>query len=228
MTIQRVKRRNVFRNNLHKLILTLFIFFSSFVAFGQNDKKPSSRKLKKVGFLYNSAKQNVFLLSDNDYDYKTNVFKFQLFYHLKKWGKWNLNLIVQPQFQIAKHQLLNEFFVKDNEPNYEFLREKFTQKKTLSLYAFELGFQFKRKFLEKLFFEATLGLGAGYIDVETERLAQGFTFIENLSVGFSYLVKNSEIYLGSNLGHVSNSDIQLPNSGYNVLGLEIGYRLYIR
>jgi len=216
----------MFLNSLHKSVFIFFIFFISFVS-GQSDEKVS-RKLKKIGFLYNSAKQNNILFFDDDYDYKTSVFKFQLFYHLKKGEKWNINLIIQPQIQIAKHQLLNEQFITPDDPNYLFLREKFTQKKTLSLYAFELGFQLRRELFNRIFFEVTLGMGAGYIDVESERLAQGFTFIENLSFGFSYSLKSSEIYLGSNLGHVSNFNIKLPNSGYNILGFEIGYRILIK
>lgn len=226
MIIQKIEKQKKFLNSLHKLFFIFFTFLISSV-YSQNDTL-SSRKLKKVGILYNSAKQNNILFSDDDYNYKTSVFKVQFFYHLKKGKKWDINLIVQPQFQIAQHQLLNVFFVTPDELNYEFLREKFTQKKNLSLYAFELGFQFRKRLLEKLFFETTLGLGAGYIDVESERLAQGFTFLENLSFGFSYSLKNSEIYLGSNLGHVSNLNIQLPNSGYNLLGFEIGYKVDIK
>lgn len=213
-------------SSLHKLVFIFSLFFISFAS-GQNNEQ-LSRKLKKVGFLYNSAKQNNILFSDRDYDYKTSVFKAQLFYHLKYGKKWDINLIVQPQFQIARHQLLNKFFITPDEPNFLFLQEKFTQNKTLSLYALELGFQLKREVFNRIFFEATLGLGAGYIDVDTERLAKGFTFIENISVGIAYSLKNSEIYLGSNLGHVSNFNIQLPNSGYNILGFEIGYRILIK
>tara|TARA_R110002073_G_scaffold334200_2_gene523220 strand:- start:3535 stop:4185 length:651 start_codon:yes stop_codon:yes gene_type:complete len=216
----------MFLNNLHKSIFIISLFFISF-AYSQSDEK-SSRKLKKVGFLYNSAKQNNVLFFDDDYDYKTSVFKAQFFYHLKQGKKWSINLIFQPQFQIAKHQLLNEQFITPDEPNFEELRAHLTQKKTISFYAFELGLQFRRKLFKQVFFEATLGLGAGYIDVESERLAQGFTFLENISLGLTHTLKNSEFYLGTNIGHVSNLDFQLPNSGYNVLGFEIGYRIYLK
>lgn len=223
MITVKAEKQKKFLNSLRRSIFILFFLYSA-LTLGQENT--SNRTLKKVGVLYNSAKENNLLFTDKDYDYKTNAFKVQLFYNLKKWGKWNFNLVVQPQFQIAKHQLLNEFFVTPDEPNFELLREKFTQEKTLSLYAFELGFQLRRPIISnRIFFEANFGLGAGYIDVETERLAQGFTFIENISLGFAYSIKNSEIYLGANLGHVSNFDIQLPNSGYNMFGFEIGYRI---
>lgn len=210
---------------MHKLIFYLILFCLSF-ANGQT-KNNDAKKLKKVGILYSEAKQNNILFSDKDYDYKTSALKIQLFYLLKKKENWNMNLILQPQVQLAKHQLLNEQFITPDEANFELLREKFTRTKNLSLYAFELGFQFQKKLSKSLSLEAVLGLGAAYIDVETERLAQGFTFIENISLGFAYYFKNSEIYLGGNLGHVSNLNIKLPNSGYNILGFEIGYRIML-
>ena len=46
---------------------------------------------------------------------------------------WDVNLILQPQYQKAQHQLLNEQFVTPDEENFEFLREKFTQKKDISI-----------------------------------------------------------------------------------------------
>lgn len=73
-----------------------------------------------------------------------------------------------------------------------------------------------------------LGLGAGYVDVKTERLARGFTCIENISLGLAHSLNNSEIYVGSNFGHISNLNIKLPNSDYNILGFEIGYRIFIQ
>tara|TARA_R110002072_G_scaffold291801_1_gene460096 strand:- start:832 stop:1467 length:636 start_codon:yes stop_codon:yes gene_type:complete len=211
---------------LHKYLFVVFLLVFTFT-YGQGEKD-SIRKLKKIGILYNSAKQNNALFFDKDYNYKTDVLKFQFFYNLKDWEQWDFNLILQPQVQIANHQLLNEFFITPDEPDYLFLREKFTQKKTISIYAFELGFQLRRTLFKNISFEATLGLGAAYIDVETERLAQGFTFIENFSLGLVSSFDNAELYLGTNLGHVSNFNIQMPNSGYNLLGFEIGYRIYLK
>tara|TARA_R110000787_G_scaffold19396_6_gene58267 strand:+ start:1673 stop:2353 length:681 start_codon:yes stop_codon:yes gene_type:complete len=226
MIIQTVEKQKTYLNSLHKYILVLFLFVFTFT-YGQREKD-SIRKLKKIGILYNSAKQNNALFFDKDYNYKTDVIKVQFFYNLKDWEQWDFNLILQPQVQIANHQLLNLFFVGPEEDNYQELRDKFTQKKTISLYAFELGFQLRRKIFKNISFEVTLGLGASYIDVETERLAQGFTFIENFSLGLAYSFNKSELYIGSNLGHVSNFNIQLPNSGYNILGFEIGYRIYLK
>ncbi|WP_435415142.1 acyloxyacyl hydrolase [Polaribacter aestuariivivens] len=179
---------------------------------------------KKIGFLYNNANEKNFLFDDKDYYYTTNTFKIQAFYNFGTWKSFNFELIVQPQLQILKHQLLNEQFVTPDEDNYIAKREEFTALKTMHLYAIELGFVVKKKIVKKLHAQLTIGLGFGTIDTRTERLAKGFTFIENGSLGFTYqTTKNTILYLGSNIGHVSNFDTQSPNNGYNIVGLEVGF-----
>ncbi len=211
---------------MNKLIFFLLLFLS-FSVIGQV-KKERQKSITKVGVLFSNAKQNNLFFFDKDYDYKTNVYKFQLFYPIQRGKNWDINLILQPQFQKAQHQLLNEQFITPDEENFEFLREKFTQKKDISLYAFEVGFQLRKSIIKNIFFEATLGLGAGYISLESERLAKGFTFIENLSLGLAHKINKSEIFLATTVGHVSNFNVQKPNSGYNILGFELGYRVFIK
>lgn len=225
MIILIVKKPKKLPNSLNRSIFIIFLLFYSLVSSQEIQIKPS---VKKIGFLYSSAKQNNILFFDKDYDYKTNVYKFQLFYELRKGKKWDVNLIVQPQYQMAQHQLLNEQFITPDEENFEFLREKFTQKKDISLYAFELGFQLRKTLIKNIAFEATLGLGAGYISLESERLAKGFTFIENVSLGLAHTRNSTEVFLATTVGHVSNFNIQKPNSGYNILGFELGYRIFIK
>ena len=210
---------------MNKLTLIFMLFFYSLV---NSQEKKINSSLNKVGFLFSSAKQNNILFFDKDYDYKTNVYKFQLFYPIKKGESWDINIILQPQFQKAQHQLLNEQFITPDEENFEFLREKFIQKKDISLYAFEVALQLRKSIIKNISFEATLGLGAGYISLESERLAKGFTFIENVSLGFAHMINKSEFFLATTVGHVSNFNIQKPNSGYNILGFELGYRIFIK
>jgi hypothetical protein len=201
------------------------LFFYSLV---NSQEKKINSSLNKVGFLFSSAKQNNILFFDKDYDYKTNAYKFQLFYSIQNGENWDVNLILQPQFQKAQHQLLNEQFITPDEEDFEFLREKFTQKKDISLYAFEVALQLRKSIIKNISFEASLGLGAGYISLESERLAKGFTFIENVSLGFAHKINKSEFFLATTVGHVSNFNIQKPNSGYNILGFELGYRIFIK
>ena len=94
----------------------------------------------------------------------------------------------------------------------------------MHLYAIEFGVALKKKLLKKVDVLATIGLGIATITERTERLAKGFTFIENGALGISFQTSNTTfLYLGSSIGHISNLNFKSPNSGYNVLGYEIGF-----
>lgn len=206
-----------------KNIFFIIVFISSFSSLSQ-EKKQTKLKPKKIGFLYNYGSEDNFIFDDKDYTYQSNTFKGQAFYNLGNWKKLDFELIVQPQVQFLQHQLLNIQFVTPDQQNYEEKRAEFIQPKNMNLYGVEFGFTANKEIFDKLKFVGGISLGFSYIDTRTERLASGFTFIENFSLGLSYnVVESSFIYIGSNFGHVSNLDFQKPNDGYNILGLEIGY-----
>lgn len=132
-------------------------------------------------------------------------------------------MIVQPQIQFSEHQLLNLWYVTPDQENFEAKREEFLEFKTMNLYGLEFGLSAKREIFTKLFVNFTASLGFMYINKRSERLAKGFTFIENFSLGCTYLItKKVALYLGSSFGHVSNLNFLSPNDGYNILGYEIG------
>lgn len=202
--------------------LLIVVFFSSFLSAAQASKK-GILNIKKIGFLYNTAESDNFIFNDKDFTYTTNTYKIQAFYNLGSWKSLDFELIVQPQYQVLKHQLINEQFVLPSEENYQKKRTEFTTPKTMHLYAFELGFVMKKTLVKKLDFLVTIGLGLAAIDSRTERLAKGFTFIENGSLGVSYkITKKTFLYLGSNVGHVSNLDFKSPNAGFSIVGFEAG------
>ena len=202
------------------LFITLLIGFTRIAA---QDSKKGLFNIKKIGFLYNNANDKNFIFDDKDFSYSTNTYKLQAFYNLGTWKSLKFELILQPQMQILEHQLLNKQFVLPTEENYQEKRTEFTTPKTMHLYAFELGFVIKKKILNKLDYLMKMGLGLATINTRTERLAKGFTFIENASLGLSYnLVETTFLFIGSNIGHVSNLDTQKPNNGYSFVGFEVG------
>ena len=206
---------------LNRIVLLIF-FFGCTNLFAQEFNK-GILKIKKIGFLYNNAAANNFIFKDKDFTYTTNTYKLQAFYNLGSWKSLDFELILQPQVQVLKHQLYNSSFILPSEENYQEKRIEFTTPKTMHFYAFELGFVLKKELFNKLEILATIGLGIAAIDTRTERLAKGFTFIENASLGMSYnLVHKTMLYVGSNIGHVSNFDTKKPNNGYSFLGIEIG------
>lgn len=207
----------------------LFILFFSFLSTSSQETKNSVYNIKKIGFLYNNANDKNFLFDDKDFSYSTNTYKLQFFYDLGKWRSLNFELTVQPQIQFLKHQLNNEYFILPTEENFEQKIKEFTTPKNMNLYALEIGFIMKKEVLKKLDILTTIGLGIATIDTRTERLAKGFTFIENFSLGLSYeSFRNTFVYIGTNLGHVSNLNFKQPNGGYNLLGLEIGISYSIK
>jgi hypothetical protein len=209
----------------------IFILFVSFSTLGQADKKAQKGVLypDKIGVLFNYGDEKNFIFDDLDYYYTNLTLKGQLFYELGNWKKFDFELIVQPQIQFLQHQLLNPFFVREEDPNYQEKREEFTQLKTMQLYALEFGFSIKKEIATKLYLQATAALGFAIIDTRTERLTKGFTFIENFSLGFSYQTTTKTfLSLGTNFGHVSNLNFQKPNDGYNILGLEIGFSYLLK
>ena len=208
---------------MQKKQLLFFLFFTLIYSLKAQENKKEILNIKKVGVLYNTVNAKNFIFEDEDYKYTSNTLKLQAFYNLGKWRSFDFELIVQPQIQVIKHQLLNTYFVLPSEENFEDKIIEFTTPKTMHLYAFELGFVVKREILNNLDFQFTAGLGVAIIDTRTERLAKGFTFIENASLGFSYkTTKKTALYIGSNIGHISNLDFQSPNNGYTFLGFEVG------
>jgi hypothetical protein len=188
-----------------------FLFFFIVISSRSQERKKIGLKPSKIGFLYNLGSSENFIFDDIDYTYATNTYKVQAFYKLGNWKNVEIDLIVQPQVQFLKHQLINEQFITPDQTNYLEKRVEF-------------GFAAKKQLSEKLDLQGIASLGFSSIDTRTERLAKGFTFIENFSLGVSYQAfKNYFIYIGSNFGHVSNLNFQKPNDGYNILGLEVGY-----
>ena len=201
----------------------LCLFLNTYLALCQDKKTPILKPIK-IGVLFNYGTNENFVFDDVDYTYSTNTYKFQAFYELGNWKNIDFELIVQPQVQFLKHQLLNKWYVTPDQENVEEKIAEFTQPKNMNLYGLEFGFASKLKLTNKLDLQGTISLGFSYIDTRTERLAKGFTFIENFSFGFSHQIfQKSFIYIGANFGHVSNLNFQKPNDGYNILGLEVGY-----
>jgi hypothetical protein len=200
----------------------IFVLFFSLGSFGQSFRKKNV-KIQKIGILYNTSENDNYLFNNIDFSYRAATFKLQLFYNLTNWKSLNFQLTMQPQYQVIQHQLINEQFVLPSEENYQEKRATYTAPKTMRLFGFELGLIAKKRILKKLDIEIAIGLGVASINTTTERLAKGFTFMENASFGFSYnMVRKIYVYFGANVGHVSNFDTKSPNIGYSFNGFEAG------
>jgi len=211
-----------------KLLLSLIFICVILKSHGQKSTK-SFFTPTKYGIQFSQGNENNFLFDDLDYFYRTNTIKGQLYFPITNFKTIEISLVAQPQVQFVQHQLYNEYFVTPKEINYLEKRQRFTQLKNLSITAIEFSLEAKQKLFNNLSIFIQVGLGFSYIDTETERLAKGFTFIENANLGLDFLI-NSKIsfQLFGGVGHVSNFDFQLPNSGYNIFNTGFGFQYSIK
>lgn len=210
-----------------KLLLSLIFVFVVSLSFGQKSTK-SFYLPTNIGIQFIQGNENSFLFNDPDYFYRTNTLKLELYYPLTKWKKYDISLIIQPQTQLIKHQLYNEQFVRPDIKDYLEKRARFTKLKSISITAIEFTIDVKRQLLKHTAVFIQFGLGFAIVDTSTERLAKGFTFIENINTGLEFLInKKISMRLFGGIGHVSNLNFQKPNAGYNLFntGISIQYSL---
>ena len=208
------------------------VVISFLLLYGVNNAQDKIKKSvlipNSLGIFYNFTTEDNFLFNDPYYRYQAHILKLQGFYSLRKWNNSEVELIIQPQIHKIQHQLINEQFVLPSESNYLEKRMEFTNPKSIPLVGLEFAISFRQRLFAKLDAVFTGGAGIAHIDRRTERLAKGFTFIENLSLGFDYQILGKlSINTSMQFGHVSNFDIQQPNSGYSTMGFEIGIRSFI-
>jgi len=212
----------------YKLLFSLIFVCMITTAYAQKSKR-GLYSPTKFGIQFIQGNENSFIFDDPDYFYRTNTLKLQFYYPLTHWKKLDISLILQPQVQFIKHQLYNEYFVKPTMENYLEKRQHYTQLKSLSIFAVEFGIEARKQLFKgtSLFFQ--VGLGLGYVDTTTERLAKGFTFTQNGNFGLDIKVTSkTSIQIFTGIGHVSNANIQMPNSGYNIFNTGIGINVSLQ
>jgi len=205
-----------------KLLIHLIFVCLISTSYGQKSTK-SFFSPTKVGIQFSQGNENNFLFDDVDYFYKTNTLKGQLYFPVASLKTLAVSFIVQPQIQFVQHQLYNDQFVLPTEANYIEKRQRFTQLKNISITGVEFSVEAKQQLFKNLSVFLQAGLGFTYIDTATERLAKGFTFVENGSLGVEIKLNTKvSIQFFGGVGHVSNFDFQLPNSGYNIFSTGLG------
>lgn len=161
-------------------------------------------------------------LKNSNYTYTNQYYKLQLYYKLKK-TKWlEYEILLQPEINFATHQLLNLYFVKPEEANFQQKRDEFTKLKNIREYILNIGF-LVRKPLTNSFSIYVLGsVGPLIIDTETERLAKGFAFSDVIALGITFQTKTFSLDIRPSLRHLSNAGLQGKNAGFNTKNIEFG------
>lgn len=200
-------------------IILFFISFTTMKGFAQEKNKKF-----KYGFNYGMGEQGVFPFHSKDYTYEVQFYKLQVNYLIKQKNKHSVELNIEPSIYIAKHQLLNEQFVRpDYGENYLEAREQFTQLKTMKEYSLGIGIIYRYQLNQKLSTYIIGSVGPMITDTETERMAKGFAFSDVFSIGFSHSISSIIFDIRYGVRHVSNLNLSLPNSGYNATNIEVGF-----
>ncbi len=201
------------------IILILLCFFVKMNA--QNELQKHGKL--KLGFNFGFGTQESFPFNSKDYSYDVQFYKIQINYLLKQRTKWNFELHIEPGYYLAKHQLLNKYYVRpDWGDDYLEKREEFTKEKNINEYVLNIGLIARFKISDYLTTYALGSVGPMYSDTDTERMNAGFAFSDIFGLGISYQIKRFYLDFRYSIRHVSNANISKPNNGYNSSNLEIG------
>lgn len=160
-------------------------------------------------------------LENNDYTYTNSFYKIHLAFVVGKTKHVGFEAVLQPEINLGTHQLLNKYFVKPDEPNYEELREKYTKLKDVNSYILNIGIIVRTPLSEGVSVYALGSIGPMLTDTETERLSDGFAFSDVIAIGISLKVSRKMFFdLRPSLRHVSNAGFQGSNAGFNTVNIE--------
>ncbi|TDE29916.1 hypothetical protein E0I61_08080 [Flavobacterium ranwuense] len=197
-----------------KIFFILIIVFSSMTFYAQD-------KLSKVklGFDYGFGNE----LKNSNYTYTNSYYKLQFYYTIKQTKSFKYEVLLQPELNFAKHQLLNFYFVKPDDPNYIEKRERYTKLKDIKEYVLNIGFLIRKPIFNTASIYILGTVGPMIIDTETERLSKGFAFSDVLAIGFTFKINKIAFDIRPNFRHVSNAGLQSSNSGYNTKNIDFGF-----
>jgi len=159
---------------------------------------------------------------NRNYTFENHFYKLQVQYKLKKTKHFQYELLIQPEVNFAKHQLLNFYFVKPETPDYVEKRAAYTKLKDIHEYVLNLGFVVRKPITEVISVYALASIGPLITDTETERMSEGFAFADVFALGLSFKVYKLQLDIRPSIRHVSNAGLGTDNAGYNTRNIEFG------
>ncbi len=203
-----------------KFFLLLLIILTSQKAIGQ-----FRTELQPWGFYAGYGTQQTKPFHSLDYDFE------QLFvlseFTLKQYShkKIHIHINAESGYFLARHQLINKWFTttedfKDFPADFQ---QKMIQKKSIHQIVLHLAGEIAYVIHPKTHLFLYVAVGPMWTSKQTERLAKGIAFSDNIGVGVKMKASN-KIWISSRvvLRHESNADIKFPNSGHNTLAFSLG------
>lgn len=176
----------------------------------------------RVGVSMGYSRQDVFPYDNLNYSHTSKFVKLQLGQQVWAKNKQSLEVLVEPSIYFVEHQLLNLFFIKPSEPDFEARRELFLQELSYQEYALNIGLQYGYNINEKWIVYGLLSVGPMTATKETERQNKGFSFSDIVGLGTRFKINRFNYDLRFTLRHVSNANLRSPNNGLNSAGVEMG------
>lgn len=170
----------------------------------QEKSHPSNSSRHLAGFMVGYGDQNTSLASlDVNYDYRVMLFQAQYHYILVPKKTWDLQIVVQPQYNITKFKPVN--YLDDKTSGSEF--------------GLNAGLQIRKTIFKNLLSCYFLvSSGPHFVSGTPTRQSRGFIFSDNFFVGTNIKLKEN-VLLNMRCGyrHISNLELKQPNGGVNNL-----------
>ncbi|SCY20501.1 Lipid A 3-O-deacylase (PagL) [Nonlabens sp. Hel1_33_55] len=205
-------------------LFSIFLFANSIAAQDKNERNEND---KRIGLNLGYSQQDRFPFNDEDYSHITRYIKIQLAQEVWRKDRQAMEILIEPSIYFVNHQLLNLFFIKPKEPNFEAQRALFTQNRSYREYALNLGLTYSYDINSRLLTYGLISVGPMTATADTERQRKGFSFSDILGAGMRYRIQNLEFDLRFTLRHVSSANLRRPNNGHNSAGVEVGFSYHL-
>jgi hypothetical protein len=176
----------------------------------------------RLGVNMGYSRQDVFPYDNLNYSHTSRFIKLQIGKQVWRKNRHSLEVLVEPSIYFVEHQLLNLFFIKPSQPDFEARRELFLQERSYQEYALNIGLQYGYNLNEEWIAYGLVSVGPMTATKETERQNKGFSFSDIIGLGTRFKVNRLNYDLRFTLRHVSNANLRSPNNGLNSAGVEIG------
>jgi len=207
----------VYANQKHIMLLKRIFFI--LVLFAVMHLKAQEKSSKyRIGLSYGFGSE----FSNTDYTFENHFYKAQFYYEIKETRNFRYEILVQPEINFGKHQLLNFYFVKPETPNYQQKRDEYTRLKDVREYVLNCGFLVRKPIGKVCSFYVLGSVGPLITDTETERMSKGFAFADVLALGFTVDYNKLRFDIRPSVRHVSNAGLGSSNAGYNTKNIEFG------
>ncbi len=200
------------------LLLVLCLTITNLTA--QDIKKP---KHWGIHFGYSTQQTAPFHSIDYDFEQGHVLGQFRLKNHTLK--KIDIQFFAEGGYYYAQHQLINKWFTSTKFFNHfpEDFHQEMLQKKPIHQVVFHAAVEIVHFLNPKTQVFGYAAIGPIWTSQQTERLAKGFAFSDNIGVGVKFKL-SQKMWLSNMvvIRHESNANLKFPNSGHNTLGVRVG------